>query len=123
MKRLFSVVLFLVVLVVAIGGYAFAKGKFAKVLPQEDSRVLGASQQDVKSMFSSIGPAVDGAYNSVSNQVSSLSDKYLKEDQKIEVDKAFNDIKNNAADIPENVFNDAKYNYCKSVVTDYEKTH
>lgn len=125
MKRLLSLFLFVVVLVVAIGGYTFVKGKFMSSAPEEDrdTKVLGATQQSFQSVMGSVGPAVDQAYNAVSSQVSAISDTVLKDDQKIQVDKAFEDIKNNAADIPENVFNDAKYNYCKSVVTDYEKTH
>lgn len=127
MKRLLSVVLFIVILIGALGGYAYVKTKMTStpvtVEDGGDSKVLGATQQTLQSAMGSVGPALDQAYTSVSTQVDSLKDTVLKDDQKIQVDKAFEDLKNNAADIPENVFNDAKYNYCKSVVTDYEKTH
>lgn len=42
-------------------------------------------------------------------------------DQKVEIDKAIEDARRRTENLPEEVFNKAKYEYCKQVVSDYEK--
>ena len=41
--------------------------------------------------------------------------------QKIEIDKAVQQVQQQAANIPQEIFEKARYEYCKQVVSDYEK--
>ncbi len=69
----------------------------------------------------SVSPVLTTVGNTIENIVQQSSKVVTGKDQKIEIDKAIEDARKKAENLPEDVFNKAKYEYCKQVVTDYEK--
>lgn len=96
----------------------------------EDGNVLGEQSDQVNSsgiqgvgekIGDTVGPVLESIGNSVSQFASTVTEKVTTDDQKIQIDKAVEDAKNRASEIPGEVFDKAKYEYCKQVVEDYEK--
>lgn len=96
---------------------------FNKNVDVSQNKVLGATQTTLQGAVKAIQPAFQQVVTTVSEGISSTAEHVLIQDQKIEIDKAIEDVKKNAANIPERVVEEAKFNYCKQVVQDYESSH
>lgn len=113
-------------------------GRVAEPTPpvstEEQGGVLGEAVEDSSPTpssrlnFGSIGSQVSSVVGPIVQTVGSVLGTVVEEtakavtgnDQKIEIDKAIEEAKKNAANVPGEVFDKAKYEYCKQVISDYE---
>ncbi|HKY74286.1 MAG TPA: hypothetical protein VJ246_03175 [Patescibacteria group bacterium] len=128
---LFFVSACFVTLLVAGGVYAWKnqdalKGKIS--LKNDDSQtgeVLGEAQEKVSNVQESVqrvaGPIMNQVAQIVNQSASMLPQGSLSQPGSINVNDAVEQVKQQAASIPEKVFQDARYEYCRQVVQDYEK--
>jgi hypothetical protein len=105
-------------------------GKPVSKTPESSPVVLGETDEvkdgsQTQSIGQKIGNTISPVLTTVGNTLESIVEQSSKvvagKDQKIEIDKAIEDARKKAENLPEDVFNKAKYEYCKQVVTDYEK--
>ncbi len=114
----------LVIILVAVGAVMFVvkqKGGGSLLSMTQNlpgGKVLGA--QNVQTALGVLQPAAEGVAGAVSNGVSQVADKVLVDHQKVELDQAFSSIQASAAGVPQSVFTEARYAYCKQVVIDHD---
>jgi len=91
-----------------------------------ESTTLTSTKQKIQDAIESIGNNLQPAANSLSQTVSgaytNAVEKFASEDQKIEIDKAVEDTKKKIENLPEEMFEKARYEYCQQVVKDYESS-
>jgi len=81
---------------------------------QQIGEVLGETQKNIVDTVQTI-------QSTVGDTVSQIVTSATTQDQKIEIDKAVQQVQQQAANIPQEIFEKARYEYCKQVVSDYEK--
>jgi len=81
---------------------------------QQIGEVLGETQKNIVDTVQTI-------QSTVGDTVSQIVTSVTTQDQKIEIDKAVQQVQQQAANIPQEIFEKARYEYCKQVVSDYEK--
>lgn len=92
---------------------------------QQTGEILGAAQEKVSDAQDTIqrfaGPVVTQVTQIVNQSASKLPQGTFSESGTINVNEAVEQVKQQAASIPEKVFQDARYEYCRQIVQDYEK--
>jgi hypothetical protein len=84
-------------------------------------KVLGVQNaQNVQGAVTAMQPALQNIAGAVTNSISAAADTVLVQNQKIQIDQAIQSLQSSASGIPQTLFNQARYSYCKQVVQDYE---
>lgn len=83
-----------------------------KTSKENDGSILGAVQEKTESVSKIL-------QDTVGKTVGDVASQFMTEDQKIEIDKALKNVQDQAVGIPENVYQQARFEYCKQVVDDY----
>ena len=80
---------------------------------QQIGEVLGETQKNIVDTVQTVQSTVGDTFSQILSSVTT-------QDQKIEIDKAVQQVQQKAANIPQEIFEKARYEYCKQVVSDYE---
>ena len=98
-------------------------------IPTDQSgSVLGVTKENITKtknavvgIVAPITTQVENVLGATVNTVTSVTSGSTTDTGKIEVNKLFENAKSQAGAIPEQVFTQARYEYCKQVVNDFEK--
>ena len=91
-------------------------------ISQQSGEVLGAAQDFIEKTSDTVGKRVNPVIQQVA-KVAQSSNVSLEtnEQETIDVNKAVESVKQEAASIPQKVFDQARYEYCKQVVQEYSE--
>ncbi|MEK7458765.1 MAG: hypothetical protein AAB612_04785 [Patescibacteria group bacterium] len=100
----------------------------ASIPDEKDGSILGVSKENitktkgvVTNIVSPITNQVGNILGASVNTVTSVTSGSTTDNGKVDVNKLFENAKSQAAAIPEQVFTQARYEYCRQVVNDFEK--
>ncbi len=100
----------------------------ASIPNDEEGSILGVSKENitktknaVAGVITPITQQVGNVLGASVNTVTSVTSGSTTDTGKIDVNKLFENAKSQAAAIPEQVFTQARYEYCRQVVNDFEK--
>ena len=100
----------------------------ASISDEKDGSILGVSKENitktkgvVTNIVSPITNQVGNILGASVNTVTSVTSGSTTDNGKVDVNKLFENAKSQAAAIPEQVFTQARYEYCRQVVNDFEK--
>jgi|SRR3989339_541016 len=79
-------------------------------------------QQSVEAIGGNLKPMAQSASKTASETYSNVVKSFTTDEQKIEIDKAVEDAKKKIENLPEDIFEKARYEYCQQVVHDYESS-
>lgn len=93
---------------------------------EDDGSVLGVSKENIektKNVLANVGHVVNPVVQQVAQVLgqTTTSTHVSSGSGTIDVNQAFENAKSQAAQIPEKVFDQARYTYCKQVVEEFEK--
>lgn len=95
---------------------------------EKTGSILGVSKENITKTKNAVAGVVTPITTQIGNvlgasvnTVTSVTSGSTTDTGKIDVNKLFENAKSQAAAIPEQVFTQARYEYCKQVVNDFEK--